>query len=218
VTSKVVARDMISDAVAGVGGSREKRQSCRRNRKPLHGLFVGVVRGLSVSTRLTFGRTTCRIALSLLLPTLYNPHDTPCLPYTTSKMGAKDYAILLLTHPLEFYTLVQFALYHRANNRDISNEKEWAKTGWNRPTMRRSWEFLDKAGRSYAAVIKELDGELARTVSIHPSHMFIFEKIVGLSTTTVSFALVHVCLRDNPFSRSVSSISSFADLTLSRMT
>ena len=31
--------------------------------------------------------------------------------------------------------------------------------------MRRCWELLDFAGRSYASVIKELEGDLARVVS-----------------------------------------------------
>jgi hypothetical protein len=30
--------------------------------------------------------------------------------------------------------------------------------------MRRCWDFLDQTSRSFAAVIKELDGDLARTV------------------------------------------------------
>jgi len=71
---------------------------------------------------------------------------------------------LLLTHPLEFRTLVQFQLYHTAK-RDITSQQEHPTSGWDRASMRRCWEFLDDTSRSFAAVIKELDGDLARTVS-----------------------------------------------------
>jgi hypothetical protein len=80
-------------------------------------------------------------------------------------MPAKDWVILLLTHPLEFKTLVQFWLYHQKADRDIEHESQWKHTAYNRGTMKRCWEFLDLTSRSFAAVIKELDGDLARTVS-----------------------------------------------------
>lgn len=79
-------------------------------------------------------------------------------------MPMKDQLILLLTHPLEASSLIKFWLFHRHNDRDITAEREWPKTGWNRPSMRRCWEFLDLTSRSFSAVIKELDGELARSV------------------------------------------------------
>lgn len=70
---------------------------------------------------------------------------------------------LLLTHPLEFRTLVQFYLFH-AVKRDITAQQEHPTSGWDRQSMRRCWDFLDLTSRSFAAVIKELDGDLARTV------------------------------------------------------
>lgn len=78
-------------------------------------------------------------------------------------MGAKDYAVLAITHPIEFRTLVQFWLYHHSE-RDITSRRELATSGWDRPTMRRCWEFLDLTSRSFSAVIKEVEGDLARTV------------------------------------------------------
>jgi farnesyl-diphosphate farnesyltransferase len=78
-------------------------------------------------------------------------------------MGLKDKLVLAITHPFEFRTLVQFYLYHH-QNRDITSEREHATSGYDRPTMRRCWEFLDLTSRSFSAVIKELDGDLARTV------------------------------------------------------
>jgi farnesyl-diphosphate farnesyltransferase len=70
---------------------------------------------------------------------------------------------LLLTHPVEFRTLVQFYIYHETK-RDITAQQEHPTSGWDRASMRRCWEFLDITSRSFAAVIKELDGDLARTV------------------------------------------------------
>ncbi|KIM60125.1 hypothetical protein SCLCIDRAFT_1217150 [Scleroderma citrinum Foug A] len=73
---------------------------------------------------------------------------------------------LLLTHPSEFRTLLQFYLYHE-QKRDITAKQEHPVSGWDRQTMRRCWAFLDKTSRSFAAVIKELEGDLARTICIY---------------------------------------------------
>ncbi|KIM90082.1 hypothetical protein PILCRDRAFT_811793 [Piloderma croceum F 1598] len=70
---------------------------------------------------------------------------------------------LLLTHPDEFRVLVQFWLYHE-QKRDITAQQEHPTSGWDRESMRRCWKFLDMTSRSFAAVIKELDGDLARTI------------------------------------------------------
>ncbi|KIJ12491.1 hypothetical protein PAXINDRAFT_171189 [Paxillus involutus ATCC 200175] len=73
---------------------------------------------------------------------------------------------LLLTHPTEFRTLVQFYLFHE-QKRDITAQQEHPTSGWDRSTMRRCWDFLDMTSRSFSAVIKELDGDLARTICIY---------------------------------------------------
>ncbi|KAH7891005.1 squalene synthase [Phlebopus sp. FC_14] len=73
---------------------------------------------------------------------------------------------LLLTHPGDFRTLVQFYIFHE-QKRDITAKQEHATSGWDRPSMRRCWEFLAMTSRSFAAVIKELDGDLARTICIY---------------------------------------------------
>ena len=80
-------------------------------------------------------------------------------------MGLGQWLALLVFHPLEFRTLLQFHLYHE-EKRDIKALKEHPTSGWDRKSMRRCWEFLDQTSRSFSAVIKELDGDLARTVSI----------------------------------------------------
>ncbi|OAX38317.1 terpenoid synthase [Rhizopogon vinicolor AM-OR11-026] len=73
---------------------------------------------------------------------------------------------LLLTHPHEFRTLVCFYVYHETK-RDITAQQEHPTSGWDRASMRRCWEFLDNTSRSFAAVIKELDGDLARTICMY---------------------------------------------------
>lgn len=78
-------------------------------------------------------------------------------------MGVSNYVILLLTRPLEFRTLLQYKLYHETK-RDITATQEHESSGWDRETMRRCWSLLEDTSRSFAAVIKEVDGDLARTV------------------------------------------------------
>ncbi|KAI0825646.1 squalene synthase [Irpex lacteus] len=80
-------------------------------------------------------------------------------------MGAADMVVLLLTRPFEFRTLVQFWIWH--DQRDVSHPSDHQYTGWNRPTMRRCWHFLDMTSRSFSSVIKQLDGELARVVCLY---------------------------------------------------
>jgi len=97
-------------------------------------------------------------------------------------MGAVNWIVLLLTHPLEFRTLAQYWLYHEQKG-DIKALKEHETSGWDRETMRRCWHFLDLTSRSFAAVIKELDGDLARTVS---SPFRIFHYVAGQCRPCVS--------------------------------
>ncbi|TXT08677.1 hypothetical protein VHUM_02805 [Vanrija humicola] len=52
------------------------------------------------------------------------------------------------------------------DHRDITDPKEFEVTGYDRETMKRSWDFLDQTSRSFAMVIKELEGELARVVAL----------------------------------------------------
>jgi len=82
-------------------------------------------------------------------------------------MGIVHWVVLLLTHPLEFRTLLQFYVYHE-QKRDIKALKEHPTSGWGRASMRTCWKFLDLTSRSFSAVIKELEGDLARTVSDIP--------------------------------------------------
>lgn len=71
---------------------------------------------------------------------------------------------LLFTHPGELRSLITYYLYHE-KKRDIKAQKEHPTSGWDRASMRRCWDFLDMTSRSFSAVIKELEGDLARVVS-----------------------------------------------------
>ena len=56
-----------------------------------------------------------------------------------------------------------------ALNALFSEEKELDKdpsAGFDRASMRRCWELLDLTSRSFATVIKELDGDLCRVVCL----------------------------------------------------
>ncbi|KAJ7773287.1 squalene synthase [Mycena metata] len=79
-------------------------------------------------------------------------------------MAISTYLLLLLTHPMEFRTLVQYSIYH--DKRDITAPSEHPTTGWDRPSMRRCWELLDLTSRSFSSVIKGLEGDLARVVCL----------------------------------------------------
>ena len=72
---------------------------------------------------------------------------------------------LLFTRPDDFRTLLQFKLFYE-QKRDLTAIHEHPTSGWDRQSMRRCWEFLDMTSRSFSAVIKELDGDLARVVSL----------------------------------------------------
>ncbi|KAJ1306460.1 hypothetical protein OPQ81_007463 [Rhizoctonia solani] len=78
-------------------------------------------------------------------------------------MGLAAYLYLLCTHPNEFRSLIQYKIWHEVK-RDITAQREHETSGWDRASMRRCWEFLDMTSRSFAAVIKELEGDMARMV------------------------------------------------------
>ncbi|PVF92996.1 farnesyl-diphosphate farnesyltransferase [Serendipita vermifera] len=80
-------------------------------------------------------------------------------------MGKLQMLKLLVTHPLEFRTLAQFYLFHETK-RDITSPQEYATSGYDRESMKRCWHFLDKTSRSFSAVIKELEGDLARVICL----------------------------------------------------
>ncbi|KAH7106306.1 farnesyl-diphosphate farnesyltransferase [Auriculariales sp. MPI-PUGE-AT-0066] len=80
-------------------------------------------------------------------------------------MGASDMLKLAIQHPLEFRVMVNFWLWYEPK-RDITRKSEHPTSGWDRETMRKCWGFLDQTSRSFSAVIKELDGDLARIIAL----------------------------------------------------
>ena len=127
-------------------------------------------------------------------------------------MGAADLVALAVTHPNEFRTLCQFWLYHE-QKRDITAASEFETSGYDRPSMKRCWYFLDMTSRSFSAVIKELDGDLARVVSsgfvLSP-----FGHVAGCEK--LSYVVSDACF--NLKSRSACSTSSYGDSTPLKMT
>jgi len=111
---------------------------------------------------------------------LFNPSHSSHIPFVpsinTPPMGAIEILSLALTHPNEFRILLQFWNFYLPK-RDITKKEEHASSGWDRPTMRRCWELLDHSSRSFSAVIKELDGDLARVVSFpFQSRRFVYHR------------------------------------------
>ena len=82
-------------------------------------------------------------------------------------MALSTWLLMLVTHPNEFRTLLQYHIYHE-QKRDITAKQEHRDptSGWDRVSMRRCWGFLDLTSRSFSAVIKELQGDLARVVCL----------------------------------------------------
>ncbi|KAL4400504.1 bifunctional farnesyl-diphosphate farnesyltransferase/squalene synthase [Malassezia pachydermatis] len=70
---------------------------------------------------------------------------------------------LAITHPQEFRALISYKVWRDPVHDFKKNPKE---SGWDRERMRDCWGFLDATSRSFAAVIKELKGELSRVICI----------------------------------------------------
>lgn len=87
---------------------------------------------------------------------------------------------------MELRAIVNFAIWH--DTRDITDTVELPTTHYDRPTMRKCWDFLDLTSRSFARVIRELEGELARTV-----RLFLISSL-WQSTGTILANDLQVCL------------------------
>ncbi|ODO11952.1 farnesyl-diphosphate farnesyltransferase [Cryptococcus amylolentus CBS 6273] len=68
------------------------------------------------------------------------------------------------SYQAETRAMVNYAIW--MDHRDITDVTELPTTCYDRPTMRKCWDFLDLTSRSFARVIRELEGDLARTVCI----------------------------------------------------
>ncbi|KAL9935392.1 hypothetical protein V8E36_005740 [Tilletia maclaganii] len=78
-------------------------------------------------------------------------------------MGVLSLLLLVFQHPSEVRSLIHYKLWRDPLN-DITRNPE--QSGWDREEMRACWGFLDLTSRSFAAVIKELKGELGRVICL----------------------------------------------------
>ncbi|KAK0552133.1 bifunctional farnesyl-diphosphate farnesyltransferase/squalene synthase [Tilletia horrida] len=77
-------------------------------------------------------------------------------------MGVVSLLMLAVTHPSEMRSLIHYKIWRDPLN-DITQNPD---AGWDRQQMRDCWGFLDLTSRSFAAVIKELKGELSRVICL----------------------------------------------------
>ncbi|KAJ1025159.1 hypothetical protein NDA16_002665 [Ustilago loliicola] len=78
-------------------------------------------------------------------------------------MGVLSYILLGITHPSELRAMIGYKVWRDPLNDIKANPVE---SGWDRERMRSCWTFLDLTSRSFAAVIKELKGELSRVICL----------------------------------------------------
>lgn len=72
------------------------------------------------------------------------------------------YIALGVTHPAELRSVINWTVWRDPTQRI----EELEESGYKRPEMKRCWELLDMTSRSFAAVIKELEGELCRVICL----------------------------------------------------
>lgn len=68
-----------------------------------------------------------------------------------------------IKRPSETKAMIQWKIWRDPLHSIEANPEA---SGWNREDMKQCYKFLDLTSRSFAAVIKELEGELGRVVSI----------------------------------------------------
>ncbi|SPO29652.1 Squalene synthase [Ustilago trichophora] len=78
-------------------------------------------------------------------------------------MGILSYVLLGITHPSELRAMIGYKVWRDPLNDIKANP---SASGWDRERMRDCWTFLDLTSRSFAAVIKELKGELSRVICL----------------------------------------------------
>ncbi|GAA5994907.1 bifunctional farnesyl-diphosphate farnesyltransferase/squalene synthase [Rhodotorula paludigena] len=79
-----------------------------------------------------------------------------------SAVKLASFLVTALTHPAEAKNIIGYKLWRDPLNQIETNPE----SGWDRPEMKRCWDFLDLTSRSFAAVIHELDGDLSRVIAI----------------------------------------------------
>ena len=85
------------------------------------------------------------------------------------------------------FQLRQYVWIVRRCEKKLHRLNIWAPTsGWDRPSKQRCWQFLDITSRSFSAVIKERDDDLARTVSWRSSTLRAHFFPLNTSATPIS--------------------------------
>jgi len=77
-------------------------------------------------------------------------------------MSKLDLIKMAFTRPDELKAMISYKVWRDPLN-SITQDPQ--ASGWDREQMKICWKFLDLTSRSFAAVIKELKGELSRIVS-----------------------------------------------------
>jgi farnesyl-diphosphate farnesyltransferase len=54
--------------------------------------------------------------------------------------------------------------------KQVKNEHRTSRAGLDRASMRRCWELIDKTAKTFVAVFRDLEGDIARVVSISTCH------------------------------------------------
>ncbi|KAN0062774.1 bifunctional farnesyl-diphosphate farnesyltransferase/squalene synthase [Thecaphora frezii] len=78
-------------------------------------------------------------------------------------MGLLSILLMGITHPSELRSIIHYKVWRDPLN-DIKRNPQ--DSGWDRDQMRDCWTFLDQTSRSFAAVIKELKGDLSRVICL----------------------------------------------------
>nr|CAA68054.1 squalene synthase [Ustilago maydis] len=78
-------------------------------------------------------------------------------------MGLLSYILLGFTHPSELRAMIGYKVWRDPLNDIKANPQA---SGWDRQRMRDCWGFLDLTSRSFAAVIKELKGDVSRVICL----------------------------------------------------
>ncbi|SCV68396.1 BQ2448_517 [Microbotryum intermedium] len=77
-------------------------------------------------------------------------------------MGKATTILAALRRPSEARALVNYTVWRDPLHRIEDNPE----SGWDREEMKQCWGFLDATSRSFAAVIKELEGDLSRVIAL----------------------------------------------------
>lgn len=103
----------------------------------------------------------------------------------------KHWAPLLFTHPLKFWSILQFYIFYKLRSASI---KKAPASGWHRNTMRRAWELMELTSRSFSAMVVTLDADVAQVVSCLILNVFVIISITS-SNPLFQICILYLVLR-----------------------